>query len=420
MPTDILYSEFNKDKILNNYLNSSLLLGLGFSFFYWYFSAWLNLIAPASFVLSVSLSIFLLRINYTKYASILLVMSLWLAPAWCIVFSGGLYSPLLIWLTPTIFMAGALLGSQWALFIGTLSFIFILGLFYFIETLVKLSEFHSNAGLDILFLLSAISAIILITYYGFAFTRDLKNKTIEAIASRDEAIAASNIKSQFLSSMSHELRTPMNAILGFGQLLELEANELSEDQRNNIKEILDAGNHLLHLINEILDLGRIEAGKLDIFLEKVDVDDVILQCLPLIQVQLDENKVELIDNLKGKGYSVFADFIRLKQVLLNLISNAIKYNRTFGRVILECKVINKQHLRIQVTDTGEGMHKNDIAKLFTPFERLNNVNNVEGTGIGLVISKNIIELMSGKIGVECEPGKGCTFWVELPLGIENN
>lgn len=414
MRTDIMDSKFIEHKTLRTYQRSSLVLGFAFCIFFWYFSAWLSFIAPASFILIVGISIILERINYSRFASVLLVISIWLAPAWCILFSGGLYSPLLIWLTPPIFMAGVLLGSQWALFIGSLSFSFILGIFFYNEALNILTEFNTSAGLSVLSLLSGTSAVILITFYGYVFTRDLKNKAAEIIISRDEAVAANEVKSEFLSCMSHELRTPMNAILGFGQLLEIEAEELSETQQSHIKEILTAGQHLLHLINEILDLGKIESGKIEISIEEVAVDDVLRQCLPLIQTQINEHQIELVDHLSSQGHVVYADLIRLKQVLLNLLSNAVKYNQTHGRITLDSEIIDEQRLRIRVTDTGEGLSEKDIARLFTPFERLNNVYNIEGTGIGLVICKNIVELMGGDIGVESEPGSGCTFWVELP------
>lgn len=249
-------------------------------------------------------------------------------------------------------------------------------------------------------------------------TQDItRYKEIEQalILARDEADRANLAKSEFVSRMSHELRTPMNAILGFGQVLELDADGFDESQKGNIREILDAGYHLLNLINDVLDLAKIESGKMEVSMEGVAVDDVLRQCIALISSQAEARQLELIDHISSKGYTVQADFTRLKQVLLNMLSNAVKYNREHGRISLNSETIDKHRIRISVTDTGKGMTEDDIDKLYTPFERMGTERNIEGTGIGLVITKYLIELMGGTIGVESTLGEGSTFWVELEL-----
>ncbi|RDH84582.1 MAG: hypothetical protein DIZ80_03700 [endosymbiont of Galathealinum brachiosum] len=240
-------------------------------------------------------------------------------------------------------------------------------------------------------------------------------RTIDLSSARDEAEQANVSKSDFLSRMSHELRTPLNAILGFGQMLELDVEGFSDIQKDNVNEILDAGNHLLMLINEVLDLAKIESGKLDIDITKVSVNDVIDQCISLTGPQADTREIEIIDQYSSNNLIVFADSIRLKQILINLISNAVKYNNEKGLIRVKAFVTDKDVARICISDTGNGLSEEEIDKLFTPFERLNAVNNVEGTGIGLVICKRLIELMNGKIGIESINGKGSTFWIELKL-----
>jgi len=255
--------------------------------------------------------------------------------------------------------------------------------------------------------------------YSHHLEAQVKERTSELEAARHDAEYANHAKSEFLSSMSHELRTPMNAILGFGQILELNSEGLNEIQRDNIKEILGAGYHLLNLINEVLDLAKIESGNMEVFMEEVCVNTVLKQCIHLITPQLKSQQLKLIDKISRGHYFVKADSTRLTQVLLNLLSNAVKYNSEHGSVSLNCKTIDNQQLRICVTDTGKGLTENEITKLFTPFERLDAKQNIEGTGIGLIITQHLMALMNGDIGIESLPGKGSTFWIELELAHES-
>jgi len=235
------------------------------------------------------------------------------------------------------------------------------------------------------------------------------------IQARDEAEAASRAKSEFLSSMSHELRTPMNAVLGFAQLLELDKEELSDAQNDSVQQILTGGKHLLRLINEVLDLAKIESGKMDCDIKEIALKQIIFDCADFMNTVAEQSKIN-IDYGNPENHIVMADSSRLKQVLLNYLSNAIKYNRPNGHVTVSYQKVEGNYLRIRVTDTGEGISENDLEMLFQPFSRVGDKStNITGTGIGLVISKELMTLMDGTVGVSSVVGEGSTFWFEIKL-----
>jgi PAS domain S-box-containing protein len=233
-------------------------------------------------------------------------------------------------------------------------------------------------------------------------------------AARVAAEEANRSKSEFLSRMSHELRTPLNAILGFGQLLELDT--LTPDQREATTQILRGGRHLLDLINEVLDISRIETGSLALSPEPVEVAEQLLDAFELMRPVADEHGINLVaDGARSCREYVFADRQRMKQVLLNLVSNAIKYNRRGGTVALACDHVVPGTVRVLVSDTGPGIAPDRIGRLFTPFERLGaEQTGVEGTGIGLALSQRLAEAMGGELGVDSAVGSGSTFWLQLP------
>ncbi|TAN53872.1 MAG: PAS domain S-box protein [Methylococcaceae bacterium] len=249
---------------------------------------------------------------------------------------------------------------------------------------------------------------------GLAIER--KQSEDEVRSCWEAALQANVAKSEFLSNMSHELRTPLNSVLGFSQLLlSDEEHPLSEEQKSYVQIVLDGGQHLLNLINDILDLSKIESSQIDTHPDNVLLDDILPQCFALVHSLAEKNAVRLIAPEYPLSLLVYADATRLRQVLVNLLSNAIKYNQPGGSVSLSFNPGSEERLQICITDTGIGIPINKQAELFKPFQRLGFENSaIEGSGIGLALTKRLVELMHGRIGFESRAGIGSTFWIELP------
>ena len=262
-----------------------------------------------------------------------------------------------------------------------------------------------------------------LTNIGIQLGRVIERANAEKniLDAKQEAEKANHAKSDFISSMSHELRTPLHAILGFSQILGFDdkKNPLTEIQKENLSHISKAGNHLLELINKVLELATIEAGKLSLNPTAVNTRQLVDECVSFTMMLAEKRNITLKDNTVDSTPIIWADPLRSKQALLNLLSNAVKYNCESGTIWLNAEQLNASMLRISVTDTGAGITKEKISEVFQPFNRLGaDKSEVEGTGIGLSITKQLVENMGGAIGFKGNDGKGSTFWIDLPIAKE--
>ncbi len=269
-----------------------------------------------------------------------------------------------------------------------------------------------------LMLLSLLSSIAVVVFAAAFVMRERAVVKARLRAARDEAERASRAKSVFLSSVSHELRTPLATVIGFAEVLKLdEAEKLSAAQATYVQNILNAGDHLLSLVNQVIDMSRIESGDVELHSENLRVAEIVASAVSMIQLSADKRGIVITSDLRGSaGVLVRADATRTKQVIINLLSNALKFNCDNGWVSLAVRPANGDCVRISVADSGRGIPQERRDELFHSFARMGGESEpIHGSGLGLAISKRLVEMMHGRIGFESVEGQGSTFWVELPL-----
>lgn len=266
-------------------------------------------------------------------------------------------------------------------------------------------------------LLAMLSSVALVVFAAAMVMRERANTKVRLREARDIAERASRAKSVFLSSVSHELRTPLSAVIGFAEVLKHDqADPLSHIQATHVDHILTAGDHLLGLVNQMIEMSRIEAGEVDLRIENIRLGEIIGESVAMVDLAAAKRGVAIDNQFRDSaGLLVRADATRLRQVLINLLSNAVKYNLEGGRITVSVQQVEDTFVRIAVTDTGKGIAAARHGELFQSFARLGHESGpTQGTGLGLVISKRLVEMMDGRIGFISAEGKGSTFWVELP------
>ncbi len=330
-----------------------------------------------------------------------------------------IYSPVITQTVMAFLLTGLTAGA-----ISTLTPIFSGFLAYFFGVLIPLffatamsssDELNSVTPIIVLYaaiVYSAAKKMHISLVNSLELTQELQQVNEQLINQKELAEQANKSKSVFLSSMSHELRTPLNAVLGFSEILKFES--ITPTQKTYVDHIEGAGKHLLTLIEEVLDLSTVEAGNIKLEPKLMSLKQVISSSVGMVEPMADKRNITITSGTASCDSIVYADPKRVQQVLLNLLSNAIKYNKEDGIIEIYCEQIESNEIKVSVKDTGLGIHKDKHSHVFTAFDRLGNeAGNIEGTGIGLFFSKQLIERMNGQVGFESEHEVGSTFWFTL-------
>ena len=354
------------------------------------------------------------RTPYFKIAGIVITIALFIPP-YITLFNLETFTQFTMLANTSWMNLPILLGSIW-LPIRQVITIWILNLLFLsIVIVLFLPNLPYQLALTSLVQLIVFGSIILLaTRLRNDDTDKLLLQSEELKSAKHDAEQSNMAKSVFLSQMSHELRTPLNAILGFSQLLQLSKN-MTPKQLDSVNEINKGGTHLLNLVNEVLDLAKIEAGNYEINQVRINPTEILKECISLTAPMLSQLNISLTTHIDEDLSDICADKTRLKQIIFNLISNACKYNRENGSIEIKSNNTNDDKVRISIKDSGIGITEDQYTGIFEAFNRLDsNTHIIEGSGIGLSISKQLIEQMNGSISFKSKPDEGSTFWVELP------
>ncbi len=433
--------------MIASYQKACVILSLPFCGFFGAFGAWLNIWGPLGCFLVVLVSIALRRAGRIESAAWLLAAIMWLAPAWNTVITGGLYSPILIWLIPPIFMAAALVGWRASIGVGAASLTLLLGMIPFRQELFELREIPDGPLLDSLLVMSGASAMMLITFYGVHFTRaatktqsqlqamqhvlqiDLaarKEAEARAMEAKDVAESAARVKAQFLASMSHEIRTPMNGVHGMAHLLS--RTDLNEEQSQYLGALTTSATALLTLIDDILDYSKLEEGRFELSPTPFSLRKMVGGVDELLSLKAEQKAISFATIVEHSvPDQVVADEGRLRQILINLANNAVKFTQR-GNVLLR---VYQDHtdtaagtdyaLGFEIVDTGIGMSPATLEQIFKPFTQADasTVRKFGGTGLGLSISKRLCELMKSRLEVQSTQDVGSRFAFTARVPVAN-
>ena len=402
--------------LLRNYAYISLVLAPCYTTFFWLYSAYYSIIAPTGYCVAALFSLYLLKCGRSYLGALLLGVSYFGALSYCLFFTGGIFSPLIVWFLPLSVMTFHLLGKwQGVVFISSsLGVAFVCALLN--NPISSMNEFSSADDMMVLSFLSICGALILNGFFAYLGKSriDEQIESVRRLATKAEE--ANKAKSLFLSNMSHELRTPLNSVIGYSELLSEDIDDL--DSKRDLDKISQSGKHLLKLINGILDLSKVESGQMELVSQRIELQSEIESIITLVAPLIQEKN----NTLSLKVEQGLSDFVtdkwRFRQIIVNLLSNAAKYteNGTIDLIVISQKRGERNGVFVSVRDSGMGIAKGDLVRVFSKFVQVHDTSKdcLSGTGLGLSIVKSMLAELGSSIELQSELGKGSSFSFFLP------